>query len=356
MEDNFLKMLSILSPGKLLRDGIERILDAGLGALIFLASDPDKYIREGIIQLGFKIDADFSPEKIYELCKMDGAIVLNKTGDRILYANVDLNPDKNIFSIETGMRHRTADKISSQTGDTSIAVSKRRKSVSLYFHKNKYELLPESVLFARLNQEITIAHRYKQSFLDLLSYLSLEETRKTVNLYDVSEVISKGMITIRITEGMERYLNELGKVAGSVKLEYEEILKSIPKIVGAVIMDYSTEDLNIQKSEEAIKIYDDVKTEEFVNFFKISRTLGYELSSDDTLEEIIVVPRGYKILYSTKLPAPSIKNVVQKFDNLNNLYKATYDDLTNVSGIGKKRAEMIMGALSRRKKEIDVEE
>jgi diadenylate cyclase len=355
MDEAFLKILNLLAPGKDLREGIERIMDAGLGGLIFLASDDEKYIKEGLIQLGFKIDCDFSPEKIYELGKMDGAIVLNESGDKILYANVQINPEKTIFTNETGMRHRTAEKTSYQTDDIVIAVSKRRNTVSVFYKKKKYDLLPESILFARLNQEITIAQRYKQNFLDLMSFLNIEETRGTVNLYDVAEIISKGMLTIRITEGIDRYLKELGKIAGSVKLEYEEILKSIPRYVGSIIMDYHIDELNFQKPEEAIQIFKDVKTEEFTNFNKVLKTIGHEISTDDSLAEIQIVPRGYRILTSTKIPVNSIRNVVDTFKNLNKLFEVSFEDLTEVPGIGKKRADIILSILTRKKKGLEVE-
>ncbi|MCP5455729.1 MAG: DNA integrity scanning protein DisA [Thermotogae bacterium] len=355
MNDDLLKAIDLLAPGKRLRKGIDRIIEANLGAFIFFASNPEEYLQDGLIQLGFKIDSDFQPERIYELAKMDGAIVLNKEGTRILYANAQINPDKNINSNETGMRHRTAEKISIQTGDISIAVSKRRNAVSVFYKNGKNELLPESILFARLNQELTTAQRYKQNFLDVVEYLNNEERKNDVNLYDVAETISKGLITVNITEGTDRYLTELGEVSGSAKLEYDEILKTIPKLVGSIIMDYYVKDLKYQKSEDALEIFKNVPVSELVNLFTIARVLGYEVSSDDELEEHLLIPRGYRLLYSTKLPTVAVKNVVDNFKYLNNLMKASFDDLTKISGIGKRRAEIIINTLNRKKKEAEVE-
>jgi len=356
MDEGFTRIMDFLAPGKPLRRGIDRIIEANLGALIFLASNPEQYLEDGLIQLGFTLNSDFLPEKIYELAKMDGAIVLNKDVNKILYANVQLNPDKNIPSSQTGMRHRTAEKISIQTGDLTIAVSKRRNAVSVFHKRKKHELLPEGIIFERLNQEITIAQRYKQTFFKQIEYLNNEEARKTVSLSDVAEILSKGLLTIRITQGVDKYLSELGEISGSVKLEYEEILRSIPKFVGAIIMDYHIEDLDYQKSEDSIEIFDDIKLDELVNLYTISRKLGYEVSSDDELEERNIVPRGYRILYSTKLPTVAVKNVVENFENLPNLMEASYEDLTNVTGIGKRRAEIILGALNRKKKEADFDD
>jgi diadenylate cyclase len=52
----------------------------------------------------------------------------------------------------------------------------------------------------------------------------------------------------------------------------------------------------------------------------------------------------------------AVKNVVENFKNLPNLMEASFEDLTNVTGIGKRRAEIILGALNRKKKENDFEE
>lgn len=356
IETSMENILNLLAPGKPLRKGIDRVLEANLGALIFLSSKTEEYLNEGLIQLGFKIDSEFQPEKIYELAKMDGAIILNTEATKILYANVQLNPDRSIPSTETGMRHRTAEKISMQTGDIAIAVSKRRNIVSVFYKWSKNELLPESVLFARLNQEITIAQRYKQSFLEQVEFLNIEETKKKISLSDVTETLSKGLLTIMITKGTDRYMRELGEVSGSAKLEYDEILKSISKLVGSIIMDYHKEDLKYQKAEEAIELFEDVKTEDLVNQFTIAKKLGYEVSSDDELEEKMLTPRGYRILYSTKLPSQAIKNVIETFKTLSSLMEASFEDLIDVSGIGKRRADTIMGLLYRKKKGAEDED
>ncbi|PNR97967.1 DNA integrity scanning diadenylate cyclase DisA [Petrotoga olearia] len=352
MNEKLERIFDLLAPGKPIRKGIDRIMEANLGALLFFCSQPEKYLKEGLIHLGFRLDSDFLPEKIYELSKMDGAIVLNYDGTKILAANTQLNPDKNIPSSETGMRHKTAEKVSIQTGDLTVAVSKRRNIVSVYYNKIKYELLPENVLFARLNQEITIAQRYRQNFMNLLDYLNIEEARGNVSLSDVVEILSKGLLTIKIVQKAEKYLLELGEIAGSAKLEYEEILRTIPKDVGAVIMDYSSENLKYQKPEDATDIFKELDVNDLVDPFTIAKTLGYiDVSSEDDLEETTLTSRGYRILYSTRLPTTAVKKVVESFKNLQELMNATFEELTNVSGIGKRRAEIILGALNKKKRE-----
>ncbi|PNR95939.1 DNA-binding protein [Petrotoga sp. 9PWA.NaAc.5.4] len=346
-------MFSILAPGKPVRSGIDRILEANLGALLFFSSDAEDHLKKGLIHLGFKIDCEFLPEKVYELSKMDGAIILNVDGTKILYANALLNPDETISSSETGMRHKTAEKISVQTGDLAVAISKRRNVISAYYDKIKHELLPENVLFARLNQEITIAQRYRQNFMSLVEYLNLEEAKGEVSLDYVVETLSKGLLTIKITQRAEKYLLELGEIAGSAKIEHEEILRSMPKLVGAIIMDYSSENIKCQRPEEAVDIFNNYSIDTLVKPLEIAKVLGYDIASEDELEEEKLTSRGYRILYSTKLPSIAIKNVIENFKTLPELMKATYDELTDISGIGKRRAKIILDAINKKRKGKD---
>jgi len=357
LNEKLQKIFNLLAPGKPMRKGVDRIMEASLGALLFFSSHPEDNVKDGLIQPGFELNCDFLPEKVYELSKMDGAVVLNSDGTKILYANALLNPDKNIPSSETGMRHKTAEKVAIQTGDLTVAISKRRNIISVYYDKLKHELLPENVLFARLNQEITIAQRYRQSFISLVDYLNLEEIKEKVSLRDVVEVISKGMLTIRITQKAEQYLLELGEVAGSVRLEYEEILRSVPKLVGAIIMDYSVENLPYQKPEDAIEIFKDLGVDNLVRPLEVAKALGYKnIESEDELEEFGVASKGYRILYSTNLPSVVVRNVVERFKTLPELMKAKFEDLTTIPGVGKRRAEVILNALDKKKRsqeEID---
>ena len=51
-----------------------------------------------------KVEVEFAPMRLYELAKMDGAIVVSPDISDIHYANVQLSPDPSLESEETGMR------------------------------------------------------------------------------------------------------------------------------------------------------------------------------------------------------------------------------------------------------------
>src|SRR3712207_9390755 len=79
---------------------------------------------------------------------------LNANATKISWANVQLMPDPTILSLETGTRHRTAERVSKQTDALVIAVSQRREVVSLYVDGNKYILEEIPVVLAKANQAL----------------------------------------------------------------------------------------------------------------------------------------------------------------------------------------------------------
>ena len=74
-DDNITELLKMIAPGTPIRDGLENILRAKTGALL-LITDNNEIIKE-IVDGGFTINEDYSSSKLYELAKMDGAIVLS---------------------------------------------------------------------------------------------------------------------------------------------------------------------------------------------------------------------------------------------------------------------------------------
>jgi diadenylate cyclase len=62
-----------------------------MGALVVLGDGPDVL---AICSGGFLLDAPYSPQRLSELAKMDGAIILAADGTRIARANVHLVPTR----------------------------------------------------------------------------------------------------------------------------------------------------------------------------------------------------------------------------------------------------------------------
>ena len=136
-EDNITSVLKLIAPGTPIREGLESILRAKTGALL-LITDNNEVIKE-IVDGGFVINEDYTSSKLYELAKMDGAIVLSGDMKKILYANAQLIPEHEIQTTETGTRHRTAERTAKQTGELVISISQRRNIITIFKDNYRWE-------------------------------------------------------------------------------------------------------------------------------------------------------------------------------------------------------------------------
>src|SRR3954468_1776169 len=134
-----LDALAAVAPGQPLREGLDRILQAGMGALIVVGDGPEVL---NICSGGFLLDAAFSPQRLSELAKMDGAIILAGDASRIARANVHLVPNPNVPTSETGTRHRTAERVARSLGVPVVSVSESRDAITVYVDDAKYPLEP----------------------------------------------------------------------------------------------------------------------------------------------------------------------------------------------------------------------
>jgi diadenylate cyclase len=150
-DDGLLNCLKMVSPGTSLREGLESVLKAKTGGLIVI-SDSKEIMS--LVDGGFNINADFSPAYLYELAKMDGAIILSRDAKKILYANTQLIPDPSIPSSETGIRHRSAERVARQTGELVISISQRRNIITIYKGYLKYVLKDLSIILSKANQAL----------------------------------------------------------------------------------------------------------------------------------------------------------------------------------------------------------
>lgn len=129
--------LKMVAPGTDLRTALDMILSADNGALICIGD------LENVMALssgGFEIDVAFTPNRLFELSKMDGAILLDIHARRIVRANVHLTPTVRYETKETGMRHRTAMRVCAETDAVVITVSQRRNVIDLYFGGDSHTL------------------------------------------------------------------------------------------------------------------------------------------------------------------------------------------------------------------------
>ena len=337
-----LDALGGVSPGRPLREGLDRILQAGMGALVVVGDGPEVL---AICSGGFLLDAAFTPQRLSELAKMDGAIILAPDATRIARANVHLVPNPNVPTSETGTRHRTAERVARSIDVPVISVSEDMAVVAVYARDQKHALEPIPRLLTRANQALQTLERYKDRFVEVTAQLSTVEVEDLVTVRDVVTVLQRTEMVRRVAEEIELDIIELGVDGRLVRLQLDELMGGVDDDRRLVIQDYFHEDAawHIDESLEALA---DLGTEDLLDLKAVGAALHLpdaKLDLDESLQ-----PRGYRLLSKVpRLPEPVIDRIVDRFGNLQKVMRATIDDLDDVSGVGETRARAIKEGLSR---------
>lgn len=336
------KVLQMVAPGTELRAGLEHILDAQTGALIVIG-DTEEVLS--ICNGGFQLDCEFTPQRIFELAKMDGAIILSKDARRVLLANVHLVPDSSLPTGETGIRHRTAERVARQTGTVVISISQNRDVISLYFDDYKYSLEDIRIIHAKANQALQTLEKYKVRLDQVFSNLSALEFEDLVTLIDVVTVIQRSEMVERIANEIDLHISELGVEGRLIRMQLDELMGNVMEDSLLVIKDF-----HIQKTsaEDVKRQLAGLTSEELLDFLKIAKGLGYE--SDGEILDTPVHPRGYRLLRKIpRLPASVVDNIVERFNDLQHVLNASIETLDSVDGVGEVRAKAIQDGLKRLK-------
>jgi diadenylate cyclase len=331
-------ILQFVAPGAPIREGIDNVLRAKTGGLIVVGYN-DKV--RSVVDGGFHINCSFSPSYLYELAKMDGAIILNETGTKILYANAQLAPDVYVPSTETGMRHRTAERVARQTHALVIAISQRRNVITLYQGNFRYALKDISVILTKANQAIQTLEKYKVVLDQSISNLSVLEFEELVTHSDLLQVLHRFEMVLRIKNELLTYLSELGTEGRLIRLQMNELLADIEEEAMLIIRDYA-QNRDIKPFEVLYKFQELVHSE-VLDDNVLLKLLGYHgyVHHDDG-----IFPRGYRVLNKIpRLPVVIIENLVTEFETLPKVCSASVSELDEVEGIGEVRARKIKEGL-----------
>ena len=341
-EDNITEILKLIAPGTPIRNGLENILRARTGALLLITDNSE--VLKQVVDGGFTINEDYTSSKLYELAKMDGAIVLSGDLKKILYANAQLIPSYEISTSETGTRHRTAERTAKQTGELVISISQRRNIITIFKGNDRYILENTDAVLNKANQAIQTLERYKKVFDNKLSILNEYEFNDIVTLENVISVIQRAEMVMQIVNEIERQIAELGNDGRLVDMQLEQLVAGLENEEELIIKDYKIlEDNTIEQSiDEIINLtYEDLLKDQ-----NIAKILGYDSFAD--FDEVGVYPRGYRILSKIpRMPNNIVENLVQGFESFQHIIDASIEDLDNVEGIGEVRARNIKNSLSR---------
>jgi len=347
-EPRLVKALEMVAPGTALRDGLDHILHARTGGLI-LIGDPEElsFLYSG----GIRLDIDYSPALLYQVAKMDGAIVLNQNVTKIVWANVQLMPDPTILSVETGTRHRTAERVSKQTDALVIALSQRREVVSLYTDGAKYIMVGIPIVLAKANQALATLDKFRTRLDQVSTRLTALEFEGGSTLHDVLTVLQRVELVTRMAVEIERYIVELGTEGRLIEGQLDETMVGVAADKVALVHDYLVED-DDDNFAAVIDQLGRLAHPDLLDFGRLAELLGYDRKLN-TLD-YPVSPRGHRILGRIpRLPKMVVGEIVREFSRLEEMLAATDAELETVEGVGEIRAKDIREGL-RRLQEINL--
>ncbi len=343
-ENSITQILKLIAPGTPIRDGLENILRAKTGALLLITDNTD--VLKEIVDGGFTINEEYSSSKLYELAKMDGAIVLSGDFKKILFANAQLIPSHNIPTLETGTRHRTAERTAKQTGELVISISQRRNIITIFKGNERYILENTNTVLNKANQAIQTLERYKKVFDSKLNTLNEYEFNDIVTLQNVIVAIQRAEMVMRIAEEIEVNIAELGSDGRLVRMQLEELLGDIETEELLIIKDYMIKKRKKSQIEDILQKLSDLSYEELNNENSIAKILGYEMF--ENFDEVGVYTKGYRILNKIpRMPSSIVENLISSFKSFQHILAADIEHLDEVEGIGEVRARTIKQSLNR---------
>ncbi|MDD3680092.1 MULTISPECIES: DNA integrity scanning diadenylate cyclase DisA [unclassified Mesotoga] len=342
-----------IAPGTPLRHALDDIQDASVGGLIFFVDDYKKYSQ--LMQIGFLLNCQFNPNKLYELAKMDGAIVVDDDLTTIVGANVQLIPDHTIPTNQTGMRHRAAERMARETGRMLVAVSKRRNTMTIFLGDYVYTLNSVETLTSKITQTIRTAEKYKEAFIEALQGIEFMERAGSLTLFDVVKTIQKGLMVVLICEEADFTIAELGNHGRFPAMQLAEILVNVNEEIENLILDFSEELVDQDDLEEVFKKMKSLSEKEISSFGVILRHMGYEINTASQAVEYFIRSRGIRFArHIPRIPLQVAINLGKEFGTFSNLLESTEDELKDVDGIGEKRASAIRHAIDVYKKSGEI--
>ena len=342
LDDRLLEVLRRVAPGTELRQGLERILRAATGALIVLGTPPQV---ESLFTGGFRIDVPFTAQRLSELAKMDGAMVLDEDASRILWANVHLMPDRAVPTVETGTRHRTAERVARQTNVPVIAVSHSMRTITLYLDGWRQVLEAVGSVLSRATQAVATLEHYRVRFDEAAGALDGLELQGRVTLRDVLILLGRAELVHRLAGELEQHVAELGADGRLLRLQLDEQSAGVDEAELLAVRDY----LRPRPGWEAAEVLAELgrlTPEELLDMASMGKAL--DLTGDQEALDTVVAPRGYRLLARVpQLPPEVVERVVERFGSLKVILAVGVEDLEEAEGVGAGGARQLREGLKR---------
>ncbi len=319
-QEEFSNILRLIAPGTNLRAALNGSLKTGKGALIAIEND---YLTK-LIDGGFRINARFTPQRLIELTKMDGAIILSKDMKKINYANVLLTPDTYIATVETGTRHKAAERTAKQTGTLVIAISERKNEITLYYKNLRYPIIGTDELLRKTNEHIQILEKQRESFDQAIEKLTRLELKNQLSFNQAIHAIQRGTIIQKVSNDVQKYIMELGREGIILKTRLKEITHGVEKETDLIIKDYTNVDLKKTRT-----ILNTLSYDQILDSDSILKALAYDMSQQPN--QI----KGWRILSKTSLSDAEIAALVKSTGTLGKAIHSNNTFHQTILGAGK---------------------
>ncbi len=333
--------IRLTAPGQPLRTALDMIIAAHLGALICVG-DTDTVLASG--NDGFPLNISFTSNRLFELSKMDGAIVLDGDLTQILRANFHLNPDPSLATSETGMRHRTAARMSILTDAIVISVSERRAVVNVYVHGKSYQIQPTADIMSSVNQLVGTLQATRTSLDRALLRLTALELDNYVTLADITDIFSSFEILQQAKEELEGCIEKLGTRGKLVRMQLEQLAgESMENEYDLMIRDYASE-----SSEENARVirerFAEMSAQDLSNPKRVAEALGF----DDLDEDSVMTPLGLRTLSRVSVVRDGVaEKIVDEYGSLQELMGDIKEDPERLGDFGVNNPAILADSLVR---------
>jgi len=335
-----LDLLRRFAPGTPLRNAAELIMAQGTGALVLIGTGPQV---DEVTAGGFAIrDAPFTAQRLAELAKMDGGVVIDDSTNMIVAANVHFMPDPQLETVETGTRFRTAERLARQTGAAVLAVSEEGHLRAVVFSGEvQFTLQSVTALLAEANQRLQSLERIRHQFDEAVARLDRYEADGVVSVRDVVGVVQRAAVIREIGDDLDTIAAEIGESASLVALQAEDFERGVAEIAELVNTDYRPR--KPKKGSSVFTALTNLDLDDLYRAEVIADAMGLG-GLDDHAK-----PRGVRTLADVpRLPESVRDAILKRFGSYSKLLNATVEQLAEVEGVGPARATTIRSYLSRR--------
>jgi diadenylate cyclase len=335
-----LELLRRFAPGTPLRTAAELVMAQGTGALVLIGTGPKV---DEVVTGGFWLDdAPFTAQRLAELAKMDGGIVIDENVTVIKAANVHFMPDPDIETDETGTRFRTAERLALDTGRAVLAVSEEGHLRAEVFSGNaRFTLQSVTDLLAEANQRLQSLERMRHQFNESVIRLDRYEVDGLASIRDAVGVIQRAAVIRSIGRDLDTIAAEIGDEASLLTLQAEDLEDGVAEIAELVNIDYQAR--KPRKGSSLFRKLDALDDDDLYSSEVIASALGLGHLEDPA------TPRGMRALAEVPRLPDSVRDaILRRFGTYERLVSATSSELAEVEGVGPARAETIRSYLSRR--------